>query len=319
MHADDQLPRASQEPAFDADPHLFQAAQGMEAAIAAAAEAPAGMRAHEAIGAGAAPGEQPPPSSRRNLIRLAAVAAAIGTVILGYQLLTPRPKPLAGMEPAQDIAAMPLYGTRPSTPAPSQAQLPVREPLPEPPPQPEASPAQQAPADRAAAETASRSGVSAMAGPTSPAPTAALESRIASLEAQVAELRSRSYAPASPAAAVAPATPGNDRRSVPAAPHPSHQDAARKVAGRSARAAAPEPVAVPPPPTLGGQLLSVDLWGGQVSVVVTTGLPGDTRTRTLKPGDSVNGVTLQSADPSAQTATFWTGGRSFTLSARQGN
>lgn len=319
MHADDQLPRASHEPAFEADPHLFQAAQGMEAAIAAATEAPAGTRPHEAIGAGAAPGEQPPPSSRRNLIRLTAVAAAIGIAILGYQLLTPKPKPLAGMEPAQDIAAMPLDGARPSIPAPSQAQLPVREPLPEPPPQQEALPTQQVPADRAAAETASRPSGSAMAAPPSMTPTAALESRIASLEAQVAELSSRSSAPASPAPAVASTTPGNDHRSVPAAAHPSHQDAARMVAGRSARATAPEPVVVPPPPTLGGQLLSVDLWGGQVSVVVTSGLPGDTRTRTLKPGDSVNGVTLQSADPSSQTATFTAGGRSFTLSTRQGS
>jgi hypothetical protein len=69
----------------------------------------------------------------------------------------------------------------------------------------------------------------------------------------------------------------------------------------------------------GGQLLAVDLWAGQPSVVVGTGLPGDGRTRVLRPGEQFNGVALLSADPAAGTATFQVqGGRPFTLSLKAG-
>ena len=77
-------------------------------------------------------------------------------------------------------------------------------------------------------------------------------------------------------------------------------------------------VAPAPQPALGAQLLSVDMWNGVPSVVVTSGLPSDTRTRTLRPGDTLNGVTLRSADPATGRATFVSGGRAFTLSLGNG-
>jgi hypothetical protein len=75
---------------------------------------------------------------------------------------------------------------------------------------------------------------------------------------------------------------------------------------------------VPAAPALGQQLLSIDMWGGTPSVVMTSGLPGDTRTRTLRPGDTLNGVTLRTADPATGRATFMSGGQRFTLSLGNG-
>lgn len=86
---------------------------------------------------------------------------------------------------------------------------------------------------------------------------------------------------------------------------------------RVTKAAPPPPPA--PPPTLGAQLLAVDLWNGAPSVIVTSGLPGDPRTRILRPGDVINGVSLKAADPAAGSATFGVNdGRSFTLSVQNG-
>jgi hypothetical protein len=83
--------------------------------------------------------------------------------------------------------------------------------------------------------------------------------------------------------------------------------------------AASEQLAAPSAPKLGHQLLSIDMWNGTPSVVMASGLPGDTRTRVLRPGDTLNGVTLRWADPSQGSATFVSNGREFTLSTREGN
>jgi len=83
--------------------------------------------------------------------------------------------------------------------------------------------------------------------------------------------------------------------------------------------ASPPPQPPAQPLMLGGQLLAVDIWNGEASVVVGTGLPGDDRTRVLRPGDVYNGLALQAADPATGTATFMVpGGRKFTLSTQQG-
>jgi len=94
----------------------------------------------------------------------------------------------------------------------------------------------------------------------------------------------------------------------------AHPRAHPKAALAAASAAEP----APEPPKLGAQLLGVDLLNGTPSVVVTSGLPGDTRTRTLRPGDTLNGVTLRSADPATGQATFMSGGKTFTLSIWNG-
>ena len=80
------------------------------------------------------------------------------------------------------------------------------------------------------------------------------------------------------------------------------------------------PVAVTPratpaaTPAAQGQLLAIDTWDGRPSVVVGTGMPGDQRVRVLQPGESFNGISLQSVDVQAGRATFLAaGGKPFTL------
>lgn len=61
----------------------------------------------------------------------------------------------------------------------------------------------------------------------------------------------------------------------------------------------------PDPTTVhGGQLLSVDMWGGEPSVVVGTGLSDDRRLRILRKGDHYNGISVQDVDVGQQSATF---------------
>jgi hypothetical protein len=72
-------------------------------------------------------------------------------------------------------------------------------------------------------------------------------------------------------------------------------------------------------PALSGQLIAVDMWNGEPSVVVASGIPGDRRMRVLRPGDVVNGMALKSADPVSRTATFVApGSPGLTLSVSQG-
>ena len=75
---------------------------------------------------------------------------------------------------------------------------------------------------------------------------------------------------------------------------------------RQAAALAPVEVVevVPPPPSYNGRLLSVDMWNGKPSVVVSTGDPNDTRVRVMQPGESINGITLREASVQARSATF---------------
>ncbi|WP_204352019.1 hypothetical protein, partial [Klebsiella pneumoniae] len=68
-----------------------------------------------------------------------------------------------------------------------------------------------------------------------------------------------------------------------------------------------------PVPT--GTVLAVDLWDGQPSVVVGTGVPADKRVLFLREGDSKNGVTVKAANPAAQSALFDVNGREALLRA----
>jgi hypothetical protein len=75
----------------------------------------------------------------------------------------------------------------------------------------------------------------------------------------------------------------------------------------------PKPVVKALPPVTRQELLSVDMWGGKPSVVVGNGDPTNSRIKVLQPGDSFNGITLNSVDVGAQRATFTNGARSITL------
>lgn len=125
----------------------------------------------------------------------------------------------------------------------------------------------------------------------------ALEQRIAQLEQQLHGLRAtRRQAPVS---AKAPGEP-----STRAAPS---QAPAKPVAALP-RTGSPAPARPQ------GQLLAIDIWDGRPSVVVGTGMPGDQRVRVLQPGESFNGISLQSVDVQAGRATFIaSGGKPFTL------
>lgn len=72
-----------------------------------------------------------------------------------------------------------------------------------------------------------------------------------------------------------------------------------------------------PKPELQAELLAVDLWDGQPSIVVGTNAPGDKRSRVLAVGDTFNGITLQSVDVAAQRATFATGTGTVTLDMKK--
>ena len=92
----------------------------------------------------------------------------------------------------------------------------------------------------------------------------------------------------------------------------------RQVAAKSVPPEATKTAAVSPS-KLSGQLVSVDMWNGQPSVVVSSGLPGDRRVRVLRPGDVINGLALRSADPVSQSATFSApGSAGLTLFVSQG-
>lgn len=112
--------------------------------------------------------------------------------------------------------------------------------------------------------------------PVVPLPT--IEQRIGQLEAQFEQLRQML------AQRPAPVQP----RVVPKRKTP------RKAA----------PVTVQAAPKYNPRLLSVDLWDGKPSVVVATDEPGDTRTRILQPGDTLNGITLREASVAGRSASF---------------
>lgn len=153
-----------------------------------------------------------------------------------------------------------------------------------------------------------------------------LMQRLQRLELLLAQLQRQAAAPAptpatpTPAAVATPAPSAapSERRVAPAA---------RPATVRTTKAPAPKPVkqakaagpATPAAPTLGGQLVSVDMWNGEASVVIASGLPGDRRVRVLRPGDVVNGLALRSADPVTRSATFVApGSQGLTLYVSQG-
>lgn len=108
-------------------------------------------------------------------------------------------------------------------------------------------------------------------------PTPTMEQRIGQLETEVEQLR----------------------QMLAQRPAPVQARAAPKRT--PARKAAPVKKAAP---KYNPRLLSVDLWDGKPSVVVATDEPGDTRTRVLQPGDTLNGITLRAASVAERSALF---------------
>ncbi|ATG92744.1 hypothetical protein FRC75_07795 [Paracidovorax citrulli] len=154
---------------------------------------------------------------------------------------------------------------------------------------------------------------------------------VAALTKQLADLQKAQdgHAPARPAveaAAPAPVVATASPTRAVAQPRPATQRAARAstraAAARPAVAEAPQSPATAqakPAVPLGGQLVAVDMWNGEPSVVVASGLAGDRRLRVLRPGDVVNGLALKSADPVSKSATFAApGSAGLTLYVSQG-
>lgn len=144
---------------------------------------------------------------------------------------------------------------------------------------------------------------------------------------QAAPATAAAVAPAqSSAPAAAPAvTEPNTARPTAAAPRvmvkaqPVRAATSRPAGQQKAAASKAVPAEKPAAPALSGQLIAVDMWNGEPSVVVASGLPGDRRMRVLRPGDVVNGMALKSADPVSRTATFVApGSPGLTLSVSQG-
>lgn len=131
----------------------------------------------------------------------------------------------------------------------------------------------------------------------------AIETILTGIEAQLGRAESARGAPTSVAA---PRSPVARSRRTPAA-NPTAQ-----------AKAAPAPTADTSTNRNAGQLLAVDVWGGVPSVVVGTGDPADPRIRVLRPGDTLNGVSLLRADPATGQATFGGGPANFTMTVKEG-
>nr|WP_314709990.1 hypothetical protein [uncultured Comamonas sp.] len=145
------------------------------------------------------------------------------------------------------------------------------------------------------------------------------------LVTQLVQQQQKAAAKATPStAAAAPAAEPASTTATPAAAVQQRRPApranvAKAPAAKPAKQAKASAPAAQPAPALGGQLVSVDMWNGEASVVISSGLPGDRRVRVLRPGDVVNGMHLRSADPVTRSATFVApGSQGLTLYVSQG-
>ena len=141
-------------------------------------------------------------------------------------------------------------------------------------------------------------------------PIQEVEQRLQAIETILTGIQSQlgraEFARDAPTSAAAPRSPGALSRRTPAA-NPTAQ-----------AKAAPAPAASTSANRNAGQLLAVDIWGGVPSVVVGTGDPADRRIRVLRPGDTLNGVSLLRADPATGQATFGGGPTNFTMTVKEG-
>lgn len=245
----------------------------------------------------------------------------------GADARVPRPLPAAidlGHAGAPQSVEAPTTGVRPAASRPESVQraAPTEEPV--------QSPSVAAPSAASAPPPKSP--------PSEATTTAELQEQlrttqalVATLTKQLADLQKAQdvRAPARPAveaAAPAPVVATASPVRTVAQPRPATPRAARvsarAAAARTAVAEAPQSPATgqaKPVVPLGGQLVAVDMWNGEPSVVVASGLAGDRRLRVLRPGDVVNGLALKSADPVSKSATFAApGSAGLTLYVSQG-
>ncbi|WP_231879655.1 hypothetical protein [Comamonas thiooxydans] len=139
---------------------------------------------------------------------------------------------------------------------------------------------------------------------------------------QANALAGKTSAAPAPAPAVAPAVAPAAAQAAPIeqpSPRPAPKRVMVKAKPATPRQAAKVVAAKPAAAPTGAQLVSVDMWNGEPSVVVASGVPGDRSVRVLRPGDVVNGLSLKSADPVSRTATFVApGSQGLTLSVSNG-
>ena len=255
-----------------------------------------------------------------------ALLLAAGASFVGYRFLNGQAddQPAAVASEARTAPALPLAEPRDSRPAvvqapghaePRQAEPVAAKPpvaLPEPadapdglapaataaatPAGPAQSPAAVVTADAKPASSDTSVGAAAATPDTQREQIQALEQRVAHLEQQ---LQGQQANP----------------RPAPANVRPAGQYPRAATAQAPTRPMAVTPRATPAAtPAAQGQLLAIDTWDGRPSVVVGTGMPGDQRVRVLQPGESFNGISLQSVDVQAGRATFLAaGGKPFTL------
>ncbi|WP_260443979.1 hypothetical protein [Delftia sp. HK171] len=145
------------------------------------------------------------------------------------------------------------------------------------------------------------------------------------VQAVPAPATAAAVAPAQSSAPVPTATEPHTARPATSAPRvlvkaqPARAATSRPAVQQKSTSSKAAPAEKPAAPALSGQLIAVDMWAGEPSVVVASGIPGDRRMRVLRPGDVVNGMALKSADPVSRTATFVApGSPGLTLSVSQG-
>ncbi|PZP58228.1 MAG: hypothetical protein DI604_33790 [Delftia acidovorans] len=137
--------------------------------------------------------------------------------------------------------------------------------------------------------------------------------------AAVTPAQSSAPAPAPTATEPQTARPATSAPRVLVKAQPARAATSRPAVNQKAATSKAAPAEKPAAPALSGQLIAVDMWNGEPSVVVASGIPGDRRMRVLRPGDVVNGMALKSADPVSRTATFVApGSPGLTLSVSQG-
>lgn len=202
-----------------------------------------------------------------------------------------------------------------------------------------ASPAAAAPAVLAAAQPVAQASVD----PALDERMRRMEDLMVQMSQQLAQMKAQQVAASATAPAPAPAArpaaqPAPMPQAAPAATAPQRilVQAEPAKASPPVRAAQPQPqrvaraqpVAKPKaaeaeapakPQAASPRLISVDMWNGEPSVVVASGIPGDKRMRVLRPGDVVNGMALRSVDPVTRSVTFaGPESRSITLSMATG-
>lgn len=137
--------------------------------------------------------------------------------------------------------------------------------------------------------------------------------------AAIAPAHSSAPAPAPTATEPSAGRPAAATPRVLVKAQPVRAATSRPAVNQKATTSKAVPAEKPAAPALSGQLIAVDMWNGEPSVVVASGIPGDRRMRVLRPGDVVNGMALKSADPVSRTATFVApGSPGLTLSVSQG-